>query len=69
MKRRKLENENQVDINLLTNEKQELPLNLSEETLIKSASVLAKMLLDFVRTNNSYNNLTPQNIFKKEKKE
>jgi len=45
------------------------PLELDDETLTASASVLANMLLDFVRDNNSYENLTPKNVFRKENKQ
>jgi hypothetical protein len=58
-----------VEISLSTNEVATSPLELDDETLTASASVLANMLLDFVRDNNSYENLTPKNVFRKENKQ
>ena len=69
MKRHYLEEFNKVEINLSTNEVATSPLELDDETLTTSASVLANMLLDFVRDNNSYENLTPKNVFRKENKQ
>ena len=58
-----------MEIDLSTNEVVTSPLELDDETLTASASVLANMLLDFVRDNNSYENLTPKNVFRKENKQ
>ena len=58
-----------MEIDLSTNEVATSPLELDDETLTSSASVLANMLLDFVRDNGSYENLTPKNVFKKEDKQ
>ena len=69
MERHYLEDFNKVEINLSTNEVATSPLELDDETLTASASVLANMLLDFVRDNGSYDNLTPKNVFKKENKQ
>ena len=69
MKRHYLDEFNKVEINLSTNEVATSPLELDDETLAASASVLANMLLDFVRDNNSYENLTPKNVFRKENKQ
>ena len=69
MKRHYLDEFNKVEINLSTNEVATSPLKLDDETLTASASVLANMLLDFVRDNNSYENLTPKNVFRKENKQ
>ena len=69
MKRHYLDEFNKVEIDLSTNEVASSPLELDDETLIASASVLANMLLDFVRDNNSYENLTPKNVFRKENKQ
>ena len=69
MKRHYLDEFNKVEIDLFTNEVVTSPLELDDETLTASASVLANMLLDFVRDNNSYENLTPKNVFRKEKKQ
>ena len=69
MKRHYLEEFNKVEIDLSTNEVATSPLELDDETLIASASVLANMLLDIVRDNNSYENLTPKNVFRKESKQ
>lgn len=69
MKRHYLDEFNKVEIDLSTNEVATSPLELDDETLIASASVLANMLLDFVRDNNSYENLTPKNVFRKENKQ
>lgn len=69
MKRQELKYQNRVDIDLLTHEKQESPLELDDDTLNVSASVLANMLLDFVRDKGSYDSLTPKNVFRKENKE
>ena len=69
MKRHYLEELNKVEIDLSTNEVATSPLELDDETLTASASVLANMLLDFVRDNNSYENLTPKNVFRKENKQ
>ena len=60
---------NQIKIDLLNNTIKESPLELDDKTLSTSASVLAKMMLDFVRDNNSYDNLTPKNVFRKENKQ
>ena len=68
MKRQELKYQNRVDIDLLTHEKQESPLELDDDTLNISATVLANMLLDFVRDKGSYDNLTPNNVFRKENK-
>ena len=56
---------NRVDVDLLTDKKQEAPLYLDDETLDASASVLANMILDFVRAIGT-ERLTPRNVFKKE---
>ena len=69
MKRHYLDEFNKVEIDLSTNEVAISPLELDDETLTTSASVLANMLLDFVRDNNSYENLTPKNVFRKENKQ
>ena len=69
MKRHYLEEFNKVEIDLSTNEVATSPLELDDETLTASASVLANMLLDFVRDNGSYDNLIPKNVFKKENKQ
>ena len=69
MKRQELKYQNRVDIDLLTHEKQESPLELDDDTLNVSATVLANMLLDFVRDKGSYDNLTPNNVFRKENKQ
>ena len=65
MTRKEIESKNRVDIDLLTQEKQKLPLKLDEDTLNRSATVLANKLLDFVRVNGSNKKLTPQNVFRK----
>ena len=69
MKRQEFKHQNRVDIDLLTHEKQESPLELDDDTLNVSASVLANMLLDFVRDKGSYDSLTPKNVFRKENKQ
>ena len=69
MKRHYLDEFNKVEINLSTNEVATSPLELDDGTLTASASVLANMLLDFVRDNNTYENLTPKNVFRKENKQ
>ena len=69
MKRQELKHQNRVDIDLLTHEKQESPLELDDDTLNISATVLANMLLDFVRDKGSYDSLTPNNVFRKENKQ
>lgn len=69
MKRQELKYQNRVDIDLLTHEKQESPLELDDDTLNVSATVLANMLLDFVRDKVSYDSLTPKNVFRKENKQ
>ena len=69
MKRQELKYQNRVDIDLLTHEKQESPLELDDDTLNISATVLANMLLDFVRDKDSYDSLTPNNVFRKENKQ
>ena len=69
MKRQELKYQNRVDIDLLTHEKQESPLELDDDTLNVSATVLANMLLDFVWDKGSYDSLTPKNVFRKENKQ
>ena len=69
MKRHYLDEFNKVEIDLFSNEVATSTLELDDETLTASASVLANMLLDFVRDNNSYENLTPKNVFRKENKQ
>ena len=69
MKRQELKYQNRVDIDLLTHEKQESPLELDDDTLNISATVRANMLLDFVRDKGSYDSLTPNNVFRKENKQ
>ena len=69
MKRQELKYQNRVDIDLLTHEKQESQLELDDDTLNISATVLANMLLDFVRDKGSYDSLTPNNVFRKENKQ
>ena len=69
MKRHYLDEFNKVEIDLSTNEVATSLLELDDETLTASASVLANMLLAFVRDNNSYENLTPKNVFRKENKQ
>ena len=65
MTRKEIKSKNRVDIDLLTQEKQKSPLKLDEDTLNRSATVLANKLLDFVRVNGSNKKLTPQNVFRK----
>ena len=69
MKRHYLDEFNKVKIDLSTNEVVTSPLELDDETLTASSSVLANMLLDFVRVDSSYDNLIPKNVFKKENKQ
>ena len=69
MKRHYLEEFNKVEIDLSTNEVATSPLELDDETLTASASVLAKMMLDYVRDSDSYDNLIPKNVFRKENKQ
>ena len=69
MKRHYLDEFNKVEIDLSTNEVATSPLELDDETLTASASILANMLLDFVRSDGSYDNLTPNNVFRKENKQ
>ena len=69
MKRHYLDEFNKVEIDLSTNEVATSPLKLDDETLTASASVLANMLLDFVRDNNSFDHLTPKKVFRKENKQ
>ena len=69
MKRHYLEEFNKVEIDLSTNEVATSPLELDDKTLNTSASVLAKMMLDYVRDSGSYDNLTPKNVFRKENKQ
>ena len=68
MKRQESKHQNRVEINLLTHEKQQTQLYLDDETLDVSASVLANMMLDFVRANGT-ENLTPKSVFKKEQRQ
>lgn len=68
MKRQGTKQRNRVEINLLTHEKQESPLFLDDETLDVSATVLANIMLDFIRAN-GMEKLMPSNVFKKEKQE
>ena len=42
---------------------------LDDETLTASASVLANMMLDFIRATDSNAKLTPKSVFKKEQKQ
>ena len=58
-----------MEIDLSTSEVASSPLELDDETLTASASVLANMLLDFVRDNGSYDSLTAKNVFRKENKQ
>ena len=69
MKRHYLDEFNKLEIDLSTNEVVTSPLELDDETLTTSASVLANMLLDFVRDNGSYDSLTAKNVFRKENKQ
>ena len=69
MNRHYLDEFNKVEIDLSANEVATSPLELDDETLTASASVLANMLLDFVKDNDSYDNLTPKNVFRKENKQ
>ena len=69
MNRHYLDEFNKVEINLSTNEVATSLLELDDETLTASASVLANMLLDFVRDNGSYDSLTAKNVFRKENKQ
>ena len=68
MKRHYLDEFNKLEIDLSTNEVASSPLELDDETLTASASVLANMLLYFVRDNGSYDSLTAKNVFRKENK-
>ena len=68
LKRQESKERNRVEINLLTHEKQQTQLFLDDETLGVSASVLANMMLDFVRVNGT-EKLTPKSVFKKEQKQ
>ena len=61
--------ENRVDIDLQTNRVQKSPLNLSDETLKVSATVLANKLLDYARRCGTYENMTPEHVFRKEEKD
>ncbi|MBR4761562.1 MAG: hypothetical protein IK086_02870 [Clostridia bacterium] len=67
MKQQETKQQNRVEINLLTHEKQESPLFLDDESFDVSASVLANMMLDFVRVNGA-DQLTPGNVFRKEQR-
>ena len=61
--------ENRVDIDLRTNRVRKLPLNLSNEALNVSATMLANKLLDYVRKRGTYENMTPEQVFGKEEKD
>jgi len=69
LKRQESKQQNRVEIDLLTHEKNESPLFLDDETLSASASVLANMMLDFIRVNDSNIKLTPKSVFKKEQRQ
>ena len=69
MKRHYLDEFNKVEIDLSTNEVATSSLELDDKTLNTSASVLAKMMLDYVRDSGSYDNLIPKNVFRKENKQ
>lgn len=66
MKRQETNHRNRIEINLLTHKKQESPLFVDDETLDISATVLANMMLDFVRANGT-EKLTPSNPNSKQK--
>ena len=61
--------ENRVDIDLRTNRVRKSPLNLSDEALKVSATVLANKLLDYARRCGTYENMTPEQVFRKEEKD
>lgn len=61
--------ENRVDIDLRTNRIRESPLNLSDEEINVSATVLANKLLDYARRYGTYENMTPEQVFRKEEKD
>ena len=46
-----------------------MPLNLSNEALNVSATMLANKLLDYVRKRGTYENMTPEQVFGKEEKD
>ena len=69
MKRQETNHQNRVEIDLLTHQKNESPLFLDDKTLDVSASVLANIMLDFIRANDSNAKLTPKSVFKKEQKQ
>lgn len=60
--------ENRVDIDLRTNRVRKSPLKLSDEALNVSATVLANKLLDYARKSGTYENMSPEQVFKKEEK-
>ncbi len=61
--------ENRVDIDLRTNRIRESPPNLSDEEINVSATVLANKLLDYARRYGTYENMTPEQVFRKEEKD
>ena len=61
--------ENRVDIDLRTNRIRESPLNLSDEEINVSATVLANKLLDYARRYGTYENMTLEQVFRKEEKD
>ena len=52
-----------VSVDLITGTKEKCPCKLSQEQIEKSASILANILIDFVKNGGSVNDITPQNVF------
>ena len=60
--------DNIVEVNLLTRETEKGRLNLTKERLEASASILANLLLDFVKGGGSIEELTPEKVFGRREK-
>ena len=63
MKRHYLDEINKVEINLSTNETENYPFEVDQNTILKAASILANKILDFANQGGDIKNITPKTLF------
>ena len=65
MKRHYLDEINKVEINLSTNQTENLPFEADKELINKVSSILASKILDFANQGGDIKKLTPKTLFGK----
>ena len=59
----KHQEKNVVTVDLITGAISKMPCALSQEQINKSATILANVIIDFIRNGGNVKDVTPQNVF------